>query len=191
MIDGALSRMSLINRTTSPKRLPRLYSARKVPARIPVGAPIRVATRVITTLPKIAFNSPPALPGGGVIWLNRAGVIAATPFDSRVHRTRTSHKRPNPVAATDSVMTRPLAMRRRAYRPICSAPGLFLQLQQHDLGDRQHDKGDDEKYQTERDKRGQVQIAHRLGKFVCQRRRDRRSRLQDRGADAMGVADDK
>src|SRR6266852_9699161 len=148
MIDGALNRMSLINRTTSPKRLPRLYSARKVPARIPVGVPIKVAIRVIITLPKIAFNSPPALPGGGVIWLNSAGVIAATPFHSRVHRTRMSHKRPKAVAATESVMTRPLAMRRRAYRSMCSASGLFLQLQQHDLGDHQHDKGNNEKQQT-------------------------------------------
>src|SRR5215813_5376206 len=76
MIEGALSRMSLMKRTNSPKRLPRLYSARKVPARMPVGVPIKVAINVITTLPKMAFNSPPALPGGGVIWLNNAGVIA-------------------------------------------------------------------------------------------------------------------
>src|SRR6266852_9186574 len=141
MIDGALNRMSLIKRTTSPKPLRRLYSARKVPARMPVGVPIKVAIRVIITLPKIAFNSPPALPGGGVIWLNSAGVIAAAPFHSRVHRTRTSHKRPKPVAATDSVMIRPLAMRRRAYRFMCSPSRLLLQLQQHDFGDRQHDKG--------------------------------------------------
>ncbi len=126
IIDGALNRMSLINRTTSPKRLPRLYSARKVPARMPVGVPIRVAIRVITTLPKIAFNSPPALPGGGVIWLNNAGVIAATPFHSRVHRTRTSHSRPKAVAATDRVVTTPLAIRRRPYMCIAlSLPPAF------------------------------------------------------------------
>jgi hypothetical protein len=66
MIDGAaLNRMSLMKRTTSPERLPRLYSARKVPARMPVGVPIRVAINVITTLPKIAFSSPPLLPGAG------------------------------------------------------------------------------------------------------------------------------
>src|SRR5271166_1812028 len=168
MIDGALNRMSLIKRTTSPKRLPRLYSARKVPARIPVGVPIKVATKVITTLPKIAFSSPPALPGGGVIWLNSAGVIAANPFHSRVHRTRTSHNRPKAVATTDRLMTVPLAMRRRAYRFIYSASRLFLQLQQQQLGDGQHDKGDGEKDQTQRDQRGQVQIADRFGKFVCQ-----------------------
>ncbi len=57
---------------------------------MPVGVPIRVPIKVITTLPKIAFNKPPALPGGGVIWENSAGVIAATPFSSNVHRTRTA-----------------------------------------------------------------------------------------------------
>jgi hypothetical protein len=114
MIEGALNRISLMNRTTSPNRLPRLYSARKVPARMPVGVPIKVAIKVITTLPKIAFNNPPALPGGGVIWLNNAGVIAAIPFHSNVHRTRTSHRRPNPVAAMANTMTRALINRRRA-----------------------------------------------------------------------------
>src|SRR6516164_6211512 len=143
MIDGALSRMSLMKRTTSPKRLPRLYSARKVPARMPVGVPIRVAIKVITTLPKIAFNNPPALPGGGVIWLNKAGVIAATPFSSRVHSTRTSHNKPNAVAATDKVMTAPLAIRRRAYMSMGSASRPLLQSQQHQFCDREHDKGDD------------------------------------------------
>ncbi len=33
---------------------------------MPIGVPIRVATTVMTTLPKIALASPPALPGGGV-----------------------------------------------------------------------------------------------------------------------------
>ena len=80
---------------------------------MPVGVPTRVAIRVIITLPKIAFSSPPLLPGGGVIWLNNAGVIAATPFSSNVQRTRTSHNRPNPVAATDRLITMPLTMRRR------------------------------------------------------------------------------
>src|SRR6266478_3196368 len=147
MIDGALNRMSLIKRTTSPKPLRRLYSARKVPARIPVGVPIRVAIRVITTLPKSAFSSPPALPGGGVIWVNSAGVIAAIPFSSRVHRTRTSHKRPKAVAATDRVMTMPLVIRRRAYMPMGSTSRPFLQLEQHHLGDRQYYEGNNEKDQ--------------------------------------------
>ena len=39
------------------------YSARKVPARMPVGVPIKVAIRVITTLPKIAFSKPAGAAG--------------------------------------------------------------------------------------------------------------------------------
>ena len=77
MMDGALSKMSLIKRTTSPNRLPRLYSARNVPARMPVGVPINVAMKVIATLPKIAFSNPPVLPGGGVVSANKLGEIAA------------------------------------------------------------------------------------------------------------------
>ncbi len=40
-----------MKRTTSPSQLPRAYSARKVPARMPIGVPTSVATAVITTLP--------------------------------------------------------------------------------------------------------------------------------------------
>ena len=50
---------------------------------MPVGVPISVAMKVIATLPKIAFNNPPLLPGGGVISLNSAGVIAATKMNKK------------------------------------------------------------------------------------------------------------
>src|SRR5207248_132268 len=99
MIEGALNRMSLTKRTASPKRLARAYSARKVPARIPVGVPISVASPVIATVPKIALSRPPLLPGGGVIWLNRLGPIAAMPLASKVHNTNASHNRPKPAAS--------------------------------------------------------------------------------------------
>src|SRR6058998_2704136 len=126
---------------------------------MPVGVPTRVAISVIITLPKIAFNNPPALPGGGVICPNSAGVIAARPFSSSVHSTRTSHNRPNPVAATDRLMTTPLTMRRRVYRRIGSAPRLLLQPQQQQFGDCQDDKGDDEQDEPQRNQRRQVEIA--------------------------------
>src|SRR5439155_16688034 len=45
---------------------------------------------------------------------------------------------------------------------------------------REHDEGDHEEYEAERDQRRQVEIADRLGELVRQRRRDRGSRLQDR-----------
>ena len=51
MIDGALSRMSLMKRIVWPSVLPREYSARYVPAMMPMGVPISVASRVMTKLP--------------------------------------------------------------------------------------------------------------------------------------------
>ena len=81
---------------------------------MPVGVPTNVATTVITTLPKIAFSRPPLLPGGGVIWVNSVGLIAEKPSYSNVHRTKTSHTKPNAVAAVDNVMTSALVNRRRA-----------------------------------------------------------------------------
>ena len=114
MIDGALSRMSLTNRTASPNQRPRAYSARKVPARMPVGVPIKVAITVIAKLPAIALSRPPLLPGGGVISVNSADPIAPTPFSSNVHSTSTSHNRPNAVAMVDSTITSRWTRMRRA-----------------------------------------------------------------------------
>ena len=113
MIDGALRRMSLTKRTTSPNQLPRAYSARKVPARMPVGVPTRVAISVISRLPTIAFNRPPLLPGGGVISVNRDGRIAPMPSIQQVPSTRTSHSRPKAVAANDRAITTRCTSRRR------------------------------------------------------------------------------
>src|SRR5204863_4697224 len=173
MIEGALSRMSLTNRTTSPNRLPRAYSARKVPARMPVGVPTSVAMRVIARLPAIALRRPPLLPGGGVIWVNRDGVIAPMPLISSVPSTSTSHSNPKAVAATDSPMISQLLSRRRAYSSIASASRLPLEPDQQQFGQCQHDEGDDEQKKAQRDQRRQVKIADRLGEFVGERRRNR------------------
>ena len=67
--------------------------------------PIAVAITVINRLPAIALSSPPLLPGGGVICMNKDGVIAEMPLISSVDNTRISHMSPNPVAATESVIT--------------------------------------------------------------------------------------
>src|SRR5947207_5220850 len=163
MIEGALSRMSLTNRTTSPNRLPRAYSARKVPARIPVGVPTMVAISVIARLPAIAFRRPPLLPGGGVISVNKAGLIAPTPLIRSVPSTSASHSKPNPVATTESAIISQLVSRRRACSSIASASRLPLEPDQQQFGQCQHDEGDDEQDQPERDQGGQVKIADRLG----------------------------
>ena len=60
---------------------------------MPKGVPISVATTVMTTLPKIALASPPALPGGGV---DLANVPEARDEDAAVH---TGNQRFDGVAA--------------------------------------------------------------------------------------------
>ncbi len=102
-----------MNRTTSPNRLACAYSARKVPARMPVGVPTRVAMKVMTRLPAIALSRPPLLPGGGVICANSAGVMALTPLTSSVPNTITSQSRPKAVASIESPMISQLLRRRR------------------------------------------------------------------------------
>ena len=81
---------------------------------MPVGVPIRVAITVITRLPKIAFNRPPLLPGGGVIWVNSAGLSAEKPSYSRVPNTSTRNISPKTVAAIDRPNISELVKRRRA-----------------------------------------------------------------------------
>ena len=112
MIDGALRRMSLTKRTTSPVQCPRAYSARNVPARMPVGVPIAVAIPTISRLPTIAFSSPPLLPGGGVICVKIAGPIAPMPPISSEPSTSTSSASPTAVATNDSPMMMRLARTR-------------------------------------------------------------------------------
>ena len=51
-----------------------------MPARMPIGVLMNVATPTMTTLPKIALASPPAEPGGGVICVNSVGDSAAKPL---------------------------------------------------------------------------------------------------------------
>ena len=51
-----------------------------MPARMPIGVLMNVATATMTTLPAIAFSSPPAEPGGGVICVKSVGDSAAKPL---------------------------------------------------------------------------------------------------------------
>ena len=61
---------------------------------MPVGVPITVAIPTMIRLPTIAFNSPPLLPGGGVIWVKIAGPIAPMPPISSEASTSPSHDEP-------------------------------------------------------------------------------------------------
>src|SRR5579885_3351813 len=174
--------MSLTKRMVSPSARLRAYSARYVPAATPIGVPIRMATSDIAALPKKALARPPSAPGGGVISVNSAGVWAAMPLPSAVHRIQTSQNRPNAVASRARPSARKFLARRRRYRRAdgvaTSAALLARELHQHPLGDCEHQEGDHEQQEAECDQRGAIEIRIRLGEFVGQRRRDRVARHQ-------------
>jgi len=56
MIEGALSWTSFMKRTTVLSRLPCPYSAKYVPASNPIGAPIKIPSAVMMTLPTMAIE---------------------------------------------------------------------------------------------------------------------------------------
>ena len=155
-IDGADSRMSLMKRIVSPMKRLFAYSARYVPAATPIGVPIRIAISDMIALPKNALSRPPSEPGGGVISVNSAGLIALMPLISAVHKIHTSQNRPKIVAATASVSATAFLMRRRVYSDSIVAMSVaFLagQAHQHPLRDGEHDEGDDEQQEAECDQR--------------------------------------
>jgi hypothetical protein len=99
-------------------------------------------------LPRIAFASPPSPPGGGVICMKRLGRSAAAPSHSRTPMIQTSQKSPNKRAIVETViMTRSCAgggdraVVRRRSRARLLALG---ELQQEQLREREHDRGDEE-----------------------------------------------
>src|SRR5690606_2601417 len=115
MMDGADNSTSFKKRVAgaSQPRLP--YSAKKVPARMPMGVPMAVPTRAIKPLPIMAFMRPPSAPGGGVGSVNRVSDRALPPFTSSVKMIQASQNRPNTTATDDSVSMTRLTMRRIRY----------------------------------------------------------------------------
>ncbi len=71
-----------------------------------------------------------------------------------------------------------------------TSPDPALDAQQHVACRREHDEGDDKQDQAERDQRGGVEVADRLGELVGDGGRDRGPRGQQRGRHLVGVADD-
>src|SRR5690606_36715891 len=109
------------NSTSFKKRvagasLPRSpYSAKKVPARMPMGVPMDVTTRTIEPLPIMAFMRPPSAPGGGVGSVNRVSDRALPPFTSSVKMIQDSQNSSKITATDDSVSMTRLSMRRVRY----------------------------------------------------------------------------
>jgi hypothetical protein len=80
---------------------------------MPSGVPNRTARMVSNRLPTIAFRSPPALPGGGVISVKTSSDSPPTPFTTRTNKISTSHVRPKPAAAMASVVAKRFRQRLR------------------------------------------------------------------------------
>src|ERR1700693_4735006 len=102
IIEGALKSTSLMKRTSVLNRELRPYSARYVPAKTPIGEPIKMPSKVITPLPYNALSNPPSLPGGGVVCVNKCHDMPAKPCEINVQRMAARHARPASVASNES-----------------------------------------------------------------------------------------
>ena len=82
-----------------------------------LGIPVRTVSR----------HRPPALPGGGVILVNRSTDMPATPFFTSVHRIAPRKNSPIAVATPESTSARMLSalrsVRRFMRHPARAAPG--------------------------------------------------------------------
>ncbi len=91
--------MSLMNRTADASFELAPYSARYVPARMPIGAPRAKPIPVMITLPTIELSKPPTTPGGAVFFVKTSSDSPPKPFHSSVPRMMASIVRPRAVAA--------------------------------------------------------------------------------------------
>ena len=78
----------------------------------PLG-PTATAMTVMATEPAMAFNRPPASPGGGVISVKTATLRPASPFHNSAPRISASQARPMPAATMHSVIITELRALRR------------------------------------------------------------------------------
>src|SRR4029077_14514126 len=185
---------------------------------MPIGVPITTASAVSTRLPMIGLSKPPSAPGGGVISVKTLSDRPLKPSYSSTPRISTSQPRPKSVAPSDRPIAMPLRLRRALYRVLCTrlslcacsfpTPGAHpgsgsrtcfwgscasadppLEPQQHVARASEHDEGDDEQDEAERDQRGCVEIAHRLGEFVRDGRRDRGAGRENRSRYPVRIAD--
>ena len=194
-IEGALSRMSLTKRTTDGEPV-----VAAIFGQVGAGqdadrrADQRPPATVMIRLPTMALSRPPAAPGGGVISVNTASDSPPTPFAEQHAQDRAPASRGRTAVAAqrqadgDRVAAAAAGDRARCRWP-CHPPACARCAQQHVARDRQHDEGDDEQDQAERDQRGGVEVADRLGEFVGDGGRDRGAGREERGRDAVRVAD--
>src|ERR1700730_12048581 len=156
---------------------------------MPIGVPMSTASSVRSRLPMIGLSSPPAAPGGGVISVKTLSESPLSPFHNSSPRISTSQPRPNAVAVSDRPIAIPLRRRRAAYSLFMALTDPPLDAKQHIAMRGEHDKGDAEENETQRDQRRGVEIADRLGEFVGDGRRDGGAGGEDRCRNSVRIAD--
>ena len=142
-------------------------------------------------LPTIALSSPPSAPGGGVISVKtcQRQAAEALPQQDAEDQHQPAEAEGRGGAATGPIAI-PLRRRRRGVERVHGAHPIRRSMRSKQVArNRQHDEGDDEEDQAERDQRRRVEVADRFGEFVGDGRGDRGARRQDRRRDAVRVAD--
>src|SRR5262245_36565020 len=125
------------------------------------------ARTVRIRLPTMGLSSPPSAPGGGVISVKTASESPLNPSHKSTARITISQPSPSSVAASDRLSMMPLRRRRAASRLLFMASSdPAFDAQQHVARDREHDEGNDEKDQAQRDQRGGIKVTDRFGEFV-------------------------
>src|SRR5262249_36110509 len=134
---------------------------------MPIGVPMNTARTVRIRLPTMGLSSPPSEPGGGVISVKTASESPLNPSHKSTTRITISQPSPSSVAASERLSMMPLRRRRAAGRlRFMASSDPALDAQQHVACDREHDEGNDEEDQAQRDQRGGIEIPDRFGEFV-------------------------
>ena len=139
--------------------------------------------RSCTRLPMIGLSRPPAAPGGGVISVKtRKREAAEALVEQRAEDQRqpaeAERGRGERQRHGDDVAAAAAGVERVA--SVIASPDPPLDAHQHVAGGGEHDEGDDEQDEAERDQRRGVDVADRFGEFVGDGRGDRRAGRQDR-----------
>src|SRR4051812_26095045 len=103
----------------------------------------------------MALRMPPALPGGGVFWVNNATDIPAMPLLISVHRIAPRKNKPTAVASPERPRATALVTLRIKRRFIHLPPSYRrerapIESQQHEAGGSDDHEGDQEQQRAER-----------------------------------------
>jgi hypothetical protein len=123
-IEGVPLSTSATKRVTQVSRLPG-YSAQWIPAAMPIGRPIRLATPTMMSVPTMACATPPPVsPAGAGIFVKKSSERLPAPFATRLSRMNTSGSSATITAPIMRPTMRLLNARRsmRRFTAPCSRP---------------------------------------------------------------------